>query len=140
MRSLVTREIHVTNVIHIGDENLVMLVFFVSDACIAASPMRGSGIVVVAYVFQCRSSQSLEIGDYFHICKNKLYYGRQAHCRVLGTLGKGRNALGEEFAECNTRQKSLGHQSDGEASFAECLFSGTRQIFAVYQHALGNIK
>jgi len=48
-------------------------------------------------------------------------------CRVSNTLGKGPFALGKGFAECGTRQTALGKKSDGEGTFAECLFSGTRQ-------------
>jgi len=59
---------------------------------------------------------------------------------VSGTLDKGPNTLGKAFAECNIRQTTLGKQTDGEATFAECLFSGTRQSFAVCQQALGKIK
>ena len=55
------------------------------------------------------------------------HYGKQAVCRVSGTLDKGPNTLGKAFAECNIRQTTLGKQTDGEATFAECLFSGTRQ-------------
>ena len=47
--------------------------------------------------------------------------------RVSNTLGKGSFALGKGFAECGTRQTALGKKSDGEGTFAECLFSGTRQ-------------
>ena len=46
---------------------------------------------------------------------------------VDGTLGKGPFPLGIRFAECRTRQRALGEQSDGEDDFAECLFSCTRQ-------------
>ena len=59
--------------------------------------------------------------------------GEEAHyrtglvCRVSNTLGKGSFALGKGFAECGTRQTALGKKSDGEGTFAECLFSGTRQ-------------
>jgi len=53
------------------------------------------------------------------------------------TLGKGRKTLGNFFAECSTRRSAHGLSSTGEADFAECLFSGTRQTFAVCQAALG---
>ena len=38
------------------------------------------------------------------------------------------------------RQIPDGNSCDGEAGFAECLFSGTQQSFAVCQIALGKIK
>ena len=44
-RSSVTQEIRVTDVIYIGDENLVMLIFFVIDESFSVSPIRVSGIV-----------------------------------------------------------------------------------------------
>ena len=53
---------------------------------------------------------------------------------MSGTLGKGPSTLGKDL------QMTLGKQTDGEATFAECLFSGTRQSFAVCQQALGKIK
>ena len=49
-----------------------------------------------------------------------------AVCRVSNTLGKDPFALGKGFAECGTRQTALGKKSDGEGTFTECLFSGTR--------------
>jgi len=57
--------------------------------------------------------------------------------RVSQTLGKGRKTLGNFFAECSTRRSAHDLSSTGEAGFAECLFSGTRQTFAVCQAALG---
>ena len=59
---------------------------------------------------------------YLHI-----HYRTGLVCRVSNTLGKGPFALGKGFAECGTRQTALGKKSDGEDTFAECLFSGTRQ-------------
>jgi len=53
---------------------------------------------------------------------------------VSGTHGKGLSTLGKDL------QMTLGKQADSEATFAECFFSGTRQSFAVCQHALGKIK
>jgi hypothetical protein len=35
---------------------------------------------------------------------------------------------------------TLGKQTGGEATFAECFFSGTRQSFTMCQHALGKTK
>ena len=48
-------------------------------------------------------------------------------CRVSVTLGKGQVTLGKVFAECNTRQTTLGKESHGNADFAECRITGTRQ-------------
>ena len=45
-----------------------------------------------------------------------------AECRIHSA-----KALGKGFAECGTRQTALGKKSDGECTFAECFFSGTRQ-------------
>ena len=56
------------------------------------------------------------------------------------TLGKGQKTLSNFFAECSTRRSAHGLSSTGEAGFAECLFSGTRQTFAVCQAALGKKK
>ena len=56
------------------------------------------------------------------------------------TLGKCRKTLGNFFAECSTRRSAHGLSSIGEADFAECLFSGTRQTFDVCQAALGKKK
>ena len=53
------------------------------------------------------------------------------------TLGKGRKTLGKEVAECSTRRSAHGLSSTGENGNAECLFSSTRQIFAVCHAALG---
>ena len=66
-----------------------------------------------------------------------IHYRTQVLCRVSQTLGKGRKTLGKLLAECSTRQSAHGLSSTGEAGFAECLFSGTRQTFAVCQAALG---
>ena len=65
------------------------------------------------------------------------HYRTQVLCRVSQTLGKGRKTLGKLLVECSTRQSAHGLSSTGEAGFAECLFSGTRQTFAVCQVALG---
>ena len=69
-----------------------------------------------------------------------MHYRTRVLCRVSQTLGKGRITLGNFFAECSTRRSAHGYSSTGEAGFAECLFSGTRQIFAVCQAALGKKK
>jgi len=68
------------------------------------------------------------------------HYRTRLLCRVPETLGKGRKTLGKEVAECSTRRSAHGLSSTGEAGFAECLFSGTRQSFAVCQAALGKKK
>ena len=43
------------------------------------------------------------------------------------TLGKGYFTLGKGFAECNTRQRTLGELYIGNSLFAEYFLSGTRQ-------------
>ena len=68
------------------------------------------------------------------------HYRTRVLCRVSQTLGKGRKTLGNFFAECSTRRSAHGLSSTGKAGFAECLFSGTRQTFAVCQAALGKKK
>ena len=50
-----------------------------------------------------------------------VHYWISKLCRVSVTLGK-------VFAECNTRQTTLGKESHGNADFAECRITGTRQI------------
>jgi len=55
------------------------------------------------------------------------HYWNRALCLVFKTLGKRQKTLGKPFAECHTRQSRDGKKNDGKASFAECLFSGTRQ-------------
>jgi hypothetical protein len=46
---------------------------------------------------------------------------------VPEALGEALKTLGKGFAECNTRQRSLGKQCIGKHFFAEYFFSGTRQ-------------
>jgi hypothetical protein len=46
---------------------------------------------------------------------------------VSQTLGKGYFTLGKGFAECNTRQRTLGELYIGNSLFAEYFLSGTRQ-------------
>ena len=65
------------------------------------------------------------------------HYRTRVLCRVSQTLGKGRKTIGNFLAECSTQRSAHGLSSTGEAGFAECLFSGTRQTFAVCQAALG---
>ena len=50
------------------------------------------------------------------------HYRNSKLCRVSDTLGK-------VFAECNTRQTTLGKGSHGKVYFAECRNTGTRQRF-----------
>jgi len=61
------------------------------------------------------------------------HYGIQGLCRVPVILDKGLFALGEAFAECNTRQRPLGKAPNGKGGFAECQLSGTRQNYHVGQ-------
>jgi hypothetical protein len=46
---------------------------------------------------------------------------------VSQTHGKGSFTLGKAFAECNTRQRTLGELYIGSGLFAEYFLSGTRQ-------------
>ena len=69
-----------------------------------------------------------------------MHYRTRVLCRVSQTLGKGQKTLGNFFAECSTRRSAHGLSFTGEAGFTECLFSGTRQTFAVCQAALGKKK
>jgi hypothetical protein len=55
------------------------------------------------------------------------HYRNRVLCRVSKTLGKGYFTLGKGFAECNTRQRTLGKDFIGKGFFAECFFSDTRQ-------------
>jgi hypothetical protein len=56
-----------------------------------------------------------------------MHYRTQLLCRVSQTLGKGYFTLGNGFAECNTRQRTLGELYIGNGLFAEYFLSGTRQ-------------
>ena len=71
-----------------------------------------------------------------HLFKKSHHYRTRLLCRVPQTLGKGRKTLGNNFAECSSRRSAHGVSSIGEAGFAECRFSGTRQSFVVCQVAL----
>lgn len=53
-------------------------------------------------------------------------------------LSKAPKTLGKGFTECNTRQRPLGSQSNGNAVIAECFLSGTRQSLCrpVVNHSL----
>ena len=55
------------------------------------------------------------------------HYQTRLLCRVPRTLSKGRKTLSKVVAECSTRRSAHGLSSTGDASFAECHFSGTRQ-------------
>jgi hypothetical protein len=55
---------------------------------------------------------------------------------VSKTLDKDYFTLGKGFAECYTRQRTLGKDFIGKEFFAECFFSDTRQS----QKALGKEK
>ena len=65
------------------------------------------------------------------------HYQTRLLCRVPRTLSKGRKTLSKVVAECSTRRSAHGLSSTGDASFAECHFSGTRQSVVVCQVALG---
>jgi hypothetical protein len=56
-----------------------------------------------------------------------IHYRNQLLCRVSQTHGKGYFTLGKGFAECNTRQRTLGELYIGNSIFAEYFLSGTRQ-------------
>ena len=55
------------------------------------------------------------------------HYRTQLLCRVSQTLGKGYFTLGKSFAECNTRQRTLGELYIGNDLFVEYFLSDTRQ-------------
>jgi len=52
---------------------------------------------------------------------------------VLGALGKASQALGKGFAECRTRQRSLGKDLIGKNFIAECKKSTLGKVFAECQ-------
>jgi hypothetical protein len=56
-----------------------------------------------------------------------VHYRNQLLCRVSETHGKGYFTLGKGFAECDTRQRTLGELYIGNSLFAEYFLSGTRQ-------------
>jgi hypothetical protein len=66
------------------------------------------------------------------------HYRTSVLCRVPETLGKAQKTLGNKFAKCGSRRSAHGFLFVGEAGFAECHFSGTRQSVAMCQVALGN--
>jgi hypothetical protein len=55
------------------------------------------------------------------------HYQTHLLCRVSQALGKGYFTLDKGFAECNTRQRTLGELYIGSGLFAEYFLSGTRQ-------------
>ena len=55
------------------------------------------------------------------------HYRTAILCRVSQALSKGLFALGKGFAECCTRQRTLGKEAIGKGLFAEFFSSGTRQ-------------
>jgi hypothetical protein len=55
-----------------------------------------------------------------------MHYRNRVLCRVSKTLGKGYFTIGKVFAECNTRQRTLGKYFIGKGFFAEYFFSDTR--------------
>jgi hypothetical protein len=58
---------------------------------------------------------------------SEVHYRTQLLCRVSQTLGKDYFTLGKGFAECNTRQRTLGELYIGNSLFAEYFLSDTRQ-------------
>jgi hypothetical protein len=56
-----------------------------------------------------------------------VHYRNRVLCRVSKTLEKNYFTLGKSFAECNTRQRTLGKDFIGKRFFVECFFSDTRQ-------------
>jgi hypothetical protein len=68
------------------------------------------------------------------------HYRNRVLCRVSKTLGKGYFPLGKGFAECNTRQRTLGKYFIGKRFFAECFFRTLGKEFAECQKALGKEK
>jgi hypothetical protein len=63
----------------------------------------------------------------FSFVKHNSLYRNRRLCQVPEALGKALKTLGNDFAECSTRQRGLGTQCIGKALFAEYFFSGTRQ-------------
>jgi hypothetical protein len=59
---------------------------------------------------------------------------------VSKTLGKGYFTLGKAFAECNTRQRTLGKYFIGKGFFAEYFFRTLGKDFAECQKTLGKEK
>jgi hypothetical protein len=56
-----------------------------------------------------------------------IHYRNQLLCRVSQTHGKDNFTLGKRFAECYTRQRTLGELYIGNSLFADYFLSGTRQ-------------
>ena len=55
-----------------------------------------------------------------------MHYRIQELCRVPGALDEAQKTLGKGFAECHTRQTTLG-EFLSETDFAECFLSDTRR-------------
>jgi hypothetical protein len=55
-----------------------------------------------------------------------VHYQKQLLCRVSEALDKAWKRLGEDFADCDTRQRKLGELYIGNDFFAEYFLSGTR--------------
>jgi hypothetical protein len=68
------------------------------------------------------------------------HYRNQLLCHVSQTHGKGYFTLGKGFAECNTRQRTLGELYIGSGLFAEYFLSGTRQRICRVSLTLGKEK
>jgi hypothetical protein len=69
-----------------------------------------------------------------------LHYRNRVLCRVSKTLGKDYFTLGKAFAECYTRQRTLGKNFIGKGFFAECFFSDTRQRLCRVSKSTRQIK
>jgi hypothetical protein len=68
------------------------------------------------------------------------HYRNRVLCRVSKTLGKGYFTLGKGFAECNTRQRTLGKYFIGKGLFAECFFRTLGKDFVECQKNTRQIK
>jgi hypothetical protein len=76
--------------------------------------------IVYRVGFEIRHEIGNKIGEMLEI-----HYRTQLLCRVSQTLGKGYFTLGKGFAECSTRQRTLGELYIGSGLFAEYFLSGT---------------
>jgi len=56
--------------------------------------------------------------------KTVIHYGKHILCRVPKTLGKGLKTLGKAFAECGTRQRTLGNAYIRQRVLCRVLFIG----------------
>jgi hypothetical protein len=75
-----------------------------------------------AQLKECESLIPLQLYGLKHA-----HYWKQRLCLVPEALGKTHKTLGKRFAECYTRQTTLGKKNFGKGRFAECRLSGTRQ-------------